>query len=478
MIKRSWSTSWFTAAFWAGLSATVPLAPAFAWTSAYGDATNTGYADATTVVATKPAAVVHFTDSVGVSSGPVIGPEGNVYFGTQQGRLMALHSDGSTAWTRQLAPNYAVKAAPTVSVDGSIYVVGQSAVTDNRVQPPVFTLAAELFKFSPAGTLLWATPFPLEYATFPAFRNRGATSAPPQIWRDGSSEAVIVPAIYHKPGGFDLDLVAIRQNGALAAKQIVRTVSDTITADDDLLDWSHYVFGFSPSIYHPADLTERLDSGLSPAMPGVAIYARTKGATPQVVAVDGQHDTIGYAFSPTSGFSEIWRNHDSVTKGTAPVILANGSVIVASVQGVAFGGQPPVFQGIVPLGYYYSAATAATSPNFQTVVMGEEFGANVLQGGTFVGNLKADGESLASPTITKNHIYLSTAGSLWTFDPHMLTQQARFRWAGGGIAAPAIDATGRIYALTLHDLYIFAAPIPCRICAIGPIQVGTIHAAN
>ena len=110
----------------AGLAATLSIAathPAVAlWDHAHGDSANTGFADVTTVPATKPSTVAGKIGTFAPGAGPVIGPDGTVYIGNQQGRLLAFHPDGSAAWHR--TSRRAKSASPVVDADGSVYVVG------------------------------------------------------------------------------------------------------------------------------------------------------------------------------------------------------------------------------------------------------------------------------------------------------------------------------------------------------------------
>ena len=153
----------------------------------------------------------------------MIAPDGTVYLGTEQGRLIGLHADGSASWSRQLPSPQAILASPAVGGDGSIYVVGVSTVTDHRVTLPSSATNSTLHKFAAAGALLWSAPFP-EFTSLGKPAGRGATTAPPNIWKSGGVEVVMVPVIYKDVGRYQLHLLAFSTGGAILADQKVTTV--------------------------------------------------------------------------------------------------------------------------------------------------------------------------------------------------------------------------------------------------------------
>ena len=48
--------------------------------------------------------------------------------------------------------------------------------------------------------LVFAIPFPEQFPTSPTMKNRGATTAPPNIWRWNGIEAIMVPVVYKGHG--------------------------------------------------------------------------------------------------------------------------------------------------------------------------------------------------------------------------------------------------------------------------------------
>jgi outer membrane protein assembly factor BamB len=117
--------------------------------------------------------------------------------GTEEGKLIALHADGSLAWTHELtqgpfgSPTLSIVASPAVGADGSIYVIGRLKVRGHTDRGTVLRYTSELHKFRPGGGLLWHTRLP------PGELNRGGNaSAPPNIWQASGTDVVMVSAAY------------------------------------------------------------------------------------------------------------------------------------------------------------------------------------------------------------------------------------------------------------------------------------------
>ena len=186
-----------------------------AWQRPHADGGNTGFANVATRPAVKPSASVSHIGDFGVGSGPVIGPDGTVYVGTLQGKLLAFHPDGSRAWDRQLDAGQQILASPVVASDGSIFVVSQSIFTDTRVDPPFTRPDSTLHKFLPGGGYAWKMPFPESGTKLDVPNGSGGTDAAPNIWRYNGEEAVIIPVLYtsHTAPTREVRLLAFSASG-------------------------------------------------------------------------------------------------------------------------------------------------------------------------------------------------------------------------------------------------------------------------
>src|SRR5262249_47759852 len=233
-------------------------------------------------------------------AGPVIAPDGTVYLGTEQGKLIALHADGSLAWSRELAEPLpgakpSIVASPAVGADGAIYVVGVVKLRDHKGgEPPVIHYIAELHKFTPGGGLSWRVRLPAGEL------GRGGNAAgPPNIWQSSGTEVVMVSAVFSL--GVNR-LFAFSTDGVILAEQVVSRDRTTSVGGPE--------FPF-PSLFHlpvpsPADPADRLPANFRLPAPGPAVV-EVAGGPPVVIVADQLHDVVGFSFFPGRRFIEVFR---------------------------------------------------------------------------------------------------------------------------------------------------------------------------
>jgi hypothetical protein len=70
-------------------------------------------------------------------------------------------------------------------------------------------------------------------------------------------------------------------------------------------------------------------------------------------------------------------------------------------------------------------------------------------------------QTIAQPAVSQKHVFVSTRGSLLTYDAATMQQVAKFDWKGGGISPPAIGPYGDVYAIADGTLHVFRA---CDFC--------------
>ena len=85
-----------------------------------------------------------------------------------------------------------------------------------------------------------------------------------------------------------------------------------------------------------------------------------------------------------------------------------------------------------------------------------------LQNTTLLASVPLAAEAIASPAVSLNHVYVSTASSLRTLNALTMTEVGRYDWKGGGRSAPAIGPSGAVYALADRTLYIWPGPLKRR----------------
>jgi hypothetical protein len=478
----------------AGLFSLPRLPDALAWSHPHGDADNSGFADVVTAPAgpspiNGPIAVRIFgTFAPGV--GPVIGNNGLIYIGSEQGRLFAFRPDGTEAWRRLLLNEQSIKASAVIGADGSVYVVGVDSFHDHSVTPPVVRQRSTLYKFSAGGDLLWTTDFPDFYSAFPATEGRGYTTAPPNIWSFGGTEVIMVPAIYRTSVSVDLHLEAFSTTGAFLADTIVTQTQETISTEGNTDFWdvlsciASLFYTCWPITFHSPILGVGPPFAVSwhgqPPLPGVAIFTFQGGGTPWVIVSDGMHDLVGYIFSPAAGFTQGFRAHDSArVVGSPAMVLPDGHSLVGTDDGrITFSGPNGVkfddvgtsCRELLKICSNY-AAPSRTADSKVVVVQYRGSGGVVvvIQGDHIFSHTRVPGQSLASAAVSRNDIFVATANALLTFDIAHLQQIQQFPWNGGGLWPPAIGPDGRVYAMASKDkvsniLFIFPPPIACVGC--------------
>jgi hypothetical protein len=194
-----------------------PTTALAAWESFHADGANRGFVDVATRPAGSGSRSVPNLGTFAPGAGPVIASDGTVYLGTMEGKVIALHADGSPFWSRDINPGEAIFASPAVGTDGSVYVIGTKTERDHRVGAQDKTvILSTLHKFTSSGGWLAKTPFP----DHPGSRG---SSAPPNIVRLGDVEVVLAPAVYFVPNSTaeDVRLVGFAAAGGVLIDQLV-----------------------------------------------------------------------------------------------------------------------------------------------------------------------------------------------------------------------------------------------------------------
>jgi outer membrane protein assembly factor BamB len=446
-----------------------------AWTRFHGDADNTGFVDVVTTPAGKDSRSVPGLGTFAPGSGPVIAPDGTVYLGTQEGKLIALHADGSPAWTRELAQvfgtNLAIVASPAVGADGSIYVIGVSTLRDHRDGRLVTRHISELHKFSPGGGFLWHTRLPEgEFGT-------GANaSAPPNIWQSSGAEAVMVAA------SFGLDrvtrLFAFSADGAILTDTVVsRRSSGTVAGGGFCTILPFFCFPFHLPLFPPppADPADRLPANVRVPPPG-PLMLPVSGGPPVVVVADQFHDMVGYNFFPGQRFLEVLRAKEPARfMRSSPISLfgqsavgttkidqdrhqdVNGAIVFASLSASKLPAVPtgrgPILATPTRLADVRFVALESRPDGSAILVMKRS--APRVQ---VLSRTSLPGQSLAAPAASRTHVFVSTAGAFHSFDAGTMSEVGRFSWVGGGLSPPAIGPAGHVYAIASNILFIFPPP--------------------
>ncbi len=437
-----------------------------AWERFHSDAANRGFAD----VDTKPAAggslSVPGLGTFALGAGPVIAPDGSVYLGTQEGKLIALHADGKPFWSREIDQDESIVASPAIGADGSVYVIGAKLKITQIGAIKKTKIGSTLYAFNATGALLTRTPFPRRTGL------RGPTTAPPNIVNVGGKEIILAPAIYKNRNisGVEMRLIGFSPNGGVVLDQLVAgqpgTATGGATAEGKGISASDalclipplgFVYcaicGFGQCDYNPPR-----DPGAPPPMPGVGIFTFAGGGAPHVIVSDQRHFIRGFTATSAAGLTETFRiRDDGRSFVSAPMVLPDGHTLISTGGGeIVFAG--PNTNKLPPArspGMVYGPATLTV--NGFAVVVGAS-GLAVLNNGTVVSQASLS-PSYTSAASSRTHVFVSTTDAFITFDADAKLELQRFDWVGGGKSPPAIGPDGRVYAIASDILFIFPPPL-------------------
>ncbi len=469
---------WLRRAGIAGLLLAGIPAPVLAWETAHGGPDNTGFADVATAPAKDPRTLTDL-GSFAPGAGPVVAPDGTVYVGNEQGKLMSFKPDGTPGWSRNLNRGEAILASPAIGADGTIYVIGVRQYTDHRVEPPVRVVATTLHRFSSSGGWLSQTPFPQH-------NGGGVTTAAPNFWRFNGAEIVMVPALYQREidGGLDIRLLAFARDGGLVADQRATSLVPEVSGGADMPGW---MVPICMATFHLGCLLGVDYTGTGPYPPpppfsGVAIHTNPLGGTPWIALTDHYKDLVGFTFSTADyKFYEVFRTHDDNRfMRSAPSFLPearsivgsediarddNGAQTGASRGGAILSGPNQNKAGpITGLQQIYGSATRLKDG--RTALLGAHGELVLLNGIRVTKRMQLPGFAIVGAAASRTHLFVSTSSAIFTFDPASLAEVGRVERAGGGWSQPAIGPLGHVYAIVGRDLLVF--PPPSNQAAGGP----------
>ena len=448
------------------------LPTARAWEFAHGNRDNSGFANVATAPAGKGSVSVPGLGRFSPGAGPVVAPDGTVYLGTIEGKLIALHADGKPFWSRDITPGQSIVASPAISSDSSIYVIGTRTVRDNRVDPPVITVTSTLHHFNNTGAWLNQIAFPEHGESGPA------AFGPPNIWRSGNAEAIMVPALYRNKvtGGHSVRLIAFSLTGQVLDDKVVINITPQTVGGSGRPSWVDAsclvpVIGWGACLGYSEYNPPRSEGMLvkTPPAPGVGIFTFQGGGTPFILVSDHYKDLVGYTFS-NQQLIETFRVHDdNGFLRTPPMILPDGHSLIGveALRRDNMGAELPAGKGriafagpngnkIAPVALNSTTQAAPTRMADGRVAVVDGYGkVIILKDGKPFNGMDGAGRSIASAAASRTHLFVSGEDGFVTYDTNSLAEVARFSWVGGGLNPPAIGPKGHVYAIASNILFVF-----------------------
>jgi hypothetical protein len=459
---------------------------AWSWQTAHGKPDNTSLVDVATAPAQSPRKIDNI-GSIAPGAGPVVAPDGTVYVGNEQGKLMSFKPDGTPGWSRTLNSGEAILASPMIGSDGSVYVVGVRRYTDHRVEPAVKRADSTLHRFNSGGAWVSQTPFPEHNM------GGGGTTASPNLWRFNGVELIMIPAPYRREvgGGIDIRLLAFTPEGALVADQRATSITPEITGG----------FG-KPGVCAVPVITILCYAGVDivaprgialppPPLPGVGLHTNPLGGTPWILVSDHHKDFVGFTFSLADyKFYEVFRVHDDNRfMRSAPSFIPdqhsiigvedaerdNDGMQIGNKNGGALFSGPNQATAAPVTGMQAVYASATRMWDGRTALVGVNGELILLNGRQVTARAKLAEKSMVPAAASRTHLFVSTRSAFQTFDPASLTEVARVTWERGGISPPVIGPQGHVYVIADRALFVFGRPVTGNAnggAGGGPVIVG------
>lgn len=426
---------------------------ATAWQTAHGNPDNSGAVDIRTAPAVKPSKTIKF-DGIATGAGPVVASDGTFYIGDLRGNLMSFDPDGTQRWSHDIGSFGSIMTSPALGADGSVYVIGYAKVRDNTTNPATIKHIAELHRYSGGGGLLWHVP--LEVVASQSV-NPGnpdiLTFSAPNILRFGNSDVLMV-ASGRRQEFSQVFLTAISaESGHVLARQEVRSfTTPDVTGGPD---WDLCLMCFG------TEIEDLLHQRLTPPFPSPAISTPNNGGAQLVVMSDGYKKLTGFIFTGNA-FDEAFRTSNKERYLTStPLAWPNGPLMISSRTDK---GPEVKFVSPIPGGGSsdqhvagpQSFAPPAALGNFRFAIVNPVGGVTIMSAAAVEKTVPLKGESIAAPSASRNHLFVSTVFALYTLNKATLQKAGEFSWdPRGGTSQPVVGPKGHVYAIAQDRLYIF-----------------------
>jgi outer membrane protein assembly factor BamB len=404
------------------------------------------------------------------TSSPVVGPDGTLYIGTVNGRLVAVNpATGRVAWRTEVAGTDALAVrTPAVADDGTIYCLCTSltvvrdhrAVAAERLERGVGSVLAAV---ATNGTVRWRLPI----RTLADLVGNGSAhgvflGAPRILSGSGGVTRVIFEALYWVIGRYP------ELNDDATGPVAVRVLAMVDEQGRFLLFNSYEEFHIEFEVsgsgldFGGATVEGAPPSGLpDSAMPSrgtPVVFGAFPATEPFTIVAPGANGLYAFRWSETQGALTGAPTFFAL-KGPfpGPAAFPNGLLTGTDKSTVTFVDQD-TFTALVP--------TPTPLSGSATVAGGLRQMYFLLRGGTLLAvdsdgavwkRRELDGASVAFPALSANHVHVSTTKGLLTFSVD-LENMALVAMDGGGYSSPAIGPDGTVYAAAGSKLFAFADP--------------------
>jgi outer membrane protein assembly factor BamB len=388
------------------------------------------------------------------SASPVIGADINgrdiIYIGTLDGELVAINSDdGTELWRRSFASGdkiVHIASTPAVSSNGNVYVISNRRLAGRR-------FGSTIHKVDGLGKIRWSF----------AFADDGFTSGAPRIlnWRGDTLIFIYITAfVDDDPQG---QLLVLQDDGKtvdlLDRKALGRCNWGSAEMGARREDAFDSLSALGEFIFTDPAETVGVRDDLPDVFvdPTVAVFTDRK--LPLIAIADNLCNIGAYEWNDE--LSVVWRDFHPFGKHSSTALLSSGMMVFGRQDGktLAYDMETGVKLWEHDAGRPVFATPAETPEKNIIIIAKDHIAVLDQQKGTLVydGELPRKfpllGQTFASPAVTENCIYVSTAAML-TFSHDLATRSQDSNFRGNGLASIAVANKGAVYAVaadgTIH----------------------------
>lgn len=413
------------------------------WPQFHGNGPNHG----SLFVASEFALEPKWTVDVGqvIFSSLVVGGNGTIYIGDEDGELLAIHPAGFIEWRANLTEP--INSSPAISPTGLIYVVTTRVEEENSFRSTLHLL-------TPQGTLIRSTPLP----------DNGFTTSSPKIWRSGDKEFIFLYA----RRGFDTSSLLIFNRSAILVHQEKMGCLFPVTGSSSIWDW----FGDVLSVLWDALYEGGPGISFDPSGPEFHMYedfgwldptlaiidnpALTAPDQPLVILVDKACFMKAYLWNPP-GLTELWSQRHTANdaerllfQSSPAVIKDSHRMVIGAIDGTVRGYD--VLTGAELWETEFPQAVMGTPASLGGLVyVASESHLRALDSadGSIVYSLPLPGKTIASPLLSGSRVYISEDREFLSLSFDLKTRVHLGIGNNGGLASPAIGSDGTIYTISL-----------------------------
>jgi hypothetical protein len=437
------------------------------WNQFGGNPGGSGFRAVNTPAAVAPTWRVNLPGAPGTSS-PVIGPDGTIYVGTTNGRLVAVEPGGSLKWSVVTNRRNLPVRTPAVAADGTIYCLcGSAIVRDHRPggRPRPIPVTNFVVSVQPDGRVRWTVPVRTQRSELAEVN--GFLAGAPRILSKRNQARVIfvvrytIPIRYPELGPGAAGPLFVRHLAIVDERGTFRGFN-RYEEQKAFID-AHGGGGFgSATVGSPPDLPgPQLPERVRAEADTPAVFGDAPGERAWTVMVPGLAGVYALVWNDADGAMARAPRLLSTTRGVIGVAaFPNGLLAATTADRRATLVDPATFTlHVAKPTSMRDAATVAGGLRQMYFLVRQGEVLMVDTNGAIRKKLVLGAGSVAFPALSGNHLHVSSLLGLRTlsFD---LKDVASTALPGAGLSSPAIGADGSVFVAAGKALFGFLTRTP------------------